>query len=223
MAALASHRVTADWGARMLADDHPLYEPLHYNMGAVWPFVTGFVALGHYRYERPWAGYPLVDALSQLTFDFARGRHAELLSGAFYRPLDTAVPHQFFATSMLATPILRGIVGWEANAPKRAARLAPQLPPSWGAFDVKRLGVGGARLDVAFRQVTHTLVATLSATLSNWLRVTTSVSSAIPALVISPAVLHPTMMAAGHAAFSWANRVSALSKLGAPKTSTRLA
>ena len=163
MAALASHRVTADWGARMLADDHPLYEPLHYNMGAVWPFVTGFVALGHYRYERPWAGYPLVDALSQLTFDFARGRHAELLSGAFYRPLDTAVPHQFFATSMLATPILRGIVGWEANAPKRAARLAPQLPPSWGAFDVKRLGVGGARLDVAFRQVTHTLVATLSA------------------------------------------------------------
>ena len=99
LTALASHRVTADWGSRMLATDHPLYEPLHYNMGAVWPFVTGFVSLGHYTYGRPWAGYPLIDALKQLTFDFARGRHAELLSGAFYRPLDTAVPHQFFATS----------------------------------------------------------------------------------------------------------------------------
>ena len=109
LAAIASHRLTADWGARMLATDHSLYDPLHYNMGAVWPFVTGFVAWGHYRYERPWAAFPLVDALARLTFDFARGRHPELLSGAFYRPLDTAVPHQFFATSMFVTPLMRGL------------------------------------------------------------------------------------------------------------------
>ena len=163
LAALASHRLTADWGARMLADDHPLYEPLHYNMGAVWPFVTGFVALGHYRYERPWAGYPLVDAMAQLTFNFARGRHAELLSGAFYRPLDTAVPHQFFATSMLATPLLRGLVGWTADAPRHAARLAPQLPPAWDHLDVRRLSVGDSRLDVRIVQAAGTVTTTLAA------------------------------------------------------------
>ncbi len=162
LAALGGHRMTADWGARMLAVDHPLYEPLHYNMGAVWPFVTGFVSLGHYRYGRPWAAFPLVDALKQLTFDFARGRHAELLSGAFYRPLDTAVPHQFFASSMLATPVLRGLVGWEADAPRGRATLAPQVPPSWDRVAVRGLPVGDGRVSVTLVQGATSTVATLS-------------------------------------------------------------
>ena len=115
----------------MLTTESPLYDPTHYNMGAVWPFVTGFLAWGHYRYERPWAGYPLVEALGQMTFDWARGRHPELLSGAYYRPLDEAVPQQFFATSMFATSVLSGLLGWEPDAMAGAARLAPQLPPQW--------------------------------------------------------------------------------------------
>jgi hypothetical protein len=90
-------------------------------MGAVWPFVTGFVALGHYRYARPWAGYPLVDALGAMAFDWARGRHPELLSGAYYRPLDTAVPQQFFATSMLVSPVVYGLLGFEPDAPAGCA------------------------------------------------------------------------------------------------------
>jgi glycogen debranching enzyme len=152
LSALSTHALTADWGARMLTTASPLYDPTHYNMGAVWPFVTGFVALGHYQYARPWAGYPLVDALSRLAFDWARGRHPELLSGAYYRPLDTAVPHQFFATSMLASSIAYGLVGWEPDAPAGRARLTPQLPPQWERARVSGLRVGRARLDVAIEQ-----------------------------------------------------------------------
>lgn len=163
LAALASHRLTADWGTRMLASDHHLYEPLHYNMGAVWPFVTGFVSWGHYEYGRPWSGYPLVDAIARLTFDWARGRHAELLSGAFYRPLDQAVPHQFFATSMLVTPLLRGLVGWSQNAPLRQARLAPQLPPSWPALAVRGLRVGPVRVTARIAQEARKATVTLAA------------------------------------------------------------
>lgn len=164
LAALASRRLTVDWGSRMLADDHPLYEPLHYNMGAVWPFVTGFVALGHYRYGRWWAGQPLVEALAQLTFDFARGRHAELLSGAFYRPLDAAVPHQFFASSMLVSPVLRGMVGWTPDAPRGRAVLAPQLPPSWERLQVSSLRVGESRVTARFSRTATSLTTTLVAT-----------------------------------------------------------
>jgi glycogen debranching enzyme len=149
---LSGHALTADWGARMLTTASPLYDPTHYNMGAVWPFVTGFVALGHYEYSRPWAGYPLVDALSRMAFDWARGRHPELLSGACYRPLDTAVPQQFFATSMLASSVAYGLVGWDPDAPAGRARLAPQLPPQWDDVRVSGLRVGPARLDVAIRQ-----------------------------------------------------------------------
>jgi glycogen debranching enzyme len=150
LSALGSHALTADWGARMLTTRSPLYDPAHYNMGAVWPFVTGFLALGHYQYQRPWAGYPLIDALARMSFDWARGRHPELLSGDRYRPLDAAVPQQFFATSMLVSPIVYGLLGFEADAPAGRARLAPQLPPQWDRLKVEGLAVGESRLDVVF-------------------------------------------------------------------------
>ena len=163
LAHLAGAQLTTDWGARMLASDHPLYEPTHYNMGAVWPFVTGFVALGHYAYGRAWAGYPLVDALARMAFDWARGRHPELLSGAYYRPLDTAVPQQFFATSMLATPVMSGLLGWVPDAPSRRARLAPQLPPHWARLSVRGLRAGATRLQAEIEQAPGRLTARLSA------------------------------------------------------------
>jgi glycogen debranching enzyme len=152
LASLASDRISADWGARMVSTASELYDPMHYNNGAVWPFVTGFVSLGQYAYRRPWSGFPLVDAVKQLTFDWARGRHPELLSGTYYRPLDTAVPQQFFATSMLASPLLAGIIGWEPDAPNGRARLEPQLPPHWDRTRVRNLPVGDTRLDVEMLQ-----------------------------------------------------------------------
>lgn len=164
LAALSARRMTADWGVRTLAEDHPLYGPLEYNMGAVWPFVTGFAALAHYRYGRPWAGSPLVQGVARLTFDFARGRHPELLSGAFYRPPDTAVPQQFFATSMLVTPLVAGLFGWEPDAPRRRAVLAPQLPPMWGRAALRRLPVGDARVDAVIEQAAGRWRATVAAT-----------------------------------------------------------
>ncbi len=145
---LATDSITADWGARLLSVGSDLYDPLHYNNGAVWDFMTGFVAWGQYRYRRPWAAYNLVDAVKQHAFDWSRGRWPENYSGAYYRPMDETVPHQFFATSMLVTPLLRGVLGWEPDAPGHRARLAPQLPPGWDTVRVANLRVGATRLDV---------------------------------------------------------------------------
>ncbi len=152
LAQIGGPGLTTDWGVRMLDRDHRLYDPAHYNMGAVWPFVTGFAAWGHYAYDRPWAAWPLVDAVAQMTFDWARGRHPELFSGQYYRPLDEAVPQQFFATAMLLTPLTRGLLGWDANAPARRARLAPALPPDWTHVEARRLRVGETSIDVDIEQ-----------------------------------------------------------------------
>jgi glycogen debranching enzyme len=143
---LATDSISADWGARLLSVGSDLYDPTHYNNGAVWPFMTGFVAWGQYRYRRPWAGWGLVDAVKHHTFDWARGRFPENFSGAFYQPMDATVPHQFFATSMLAMPLLRGVLGWEPDAPRGRATLAPQLPPAWDRLVARRLRVGGSSL-----------------------------------------------------------------------------
>jgi Glycosyl-hydrolase family 116, catalytic region len=145
---LATDSISADWGARLLSVGSPLYDPLHYNNGAVWPFMTGFVAWGQYRYRRPWSAFHLVDAVKQQVFDWSLGRNPENFSGAYYRPMDETVPDQFFATSMLVTPLLRGVLGWEPDAPARRATLAPQLPPSWDTVHVRNLRVGATSLDV---------------------------------------------------------------------------
>ena len=148
LALIAGDRVSSDWGAHMLSTESELYDPLQYNMGTVWPFVTGFASWAQYRYRRPWAGFHLMDAIRQMTFDWSLGRHGELFSGSFYQPLDQTVPHQFFATSMLVTPLLRGVFGWEPDAPNGRARLAPQLPADWDGASVRGLRVGETTVDV---------------------------------------------------------------------------
>jgi len=160
---LATDSISADWGAHPLSTGSPLYDPMHYNNGAIWPFVTGFVALGQYRYGRPYAGYPLIDALAQMTFDWSLGRHPELLSGSYYRPLDTAVPQQFFATSMLVSPIVSGMLGWIPSAPERRARLAPDLPPQWRHVTVRGLRVGRSAVDVTIVRDSNTITVGLTA------------------------------------------------------------
>jgi glycogen debranching enzyme len=141
-ARLASSEIMTDWGARPLAASSPLFDPLHYNNGAVWPFVTGWVSLAEYRYHNAAAGKFALDAIVRTTFDESRGRNPEVLSGRLYKPLDTAVPQQFFATSMVLTPLIRGLFGIEVDAPIRRLTITPHLPPDWDSVRVRNVGLG---------------------------------------------------------------------------------
>ncbi len=152
LARLSAPDVTVDWGARLLSSEHSLYEPLHYNNGAVWPFMTGFLALAHYRYHRDWAGYDLLRDIGRTTFDFARGRHPELVSGAFYRTLDTTVPQQFFATSMFVAPLVQGLLGLDADAPAGVVSVEPHLPAHWDSVAATGFRVGTSRVDLRVRR-----------------------------------------------------------------------
>ncbi len=158
-ARLASSEIMTDWGARPLAASSALFDPLHYNNGAVWPFVTGWVALAQYRYGNPSAGYFALSAIARTTFDEARGRNPEVISGRVYKPLDTAVPQQFFATSMVVTPLVRGLLGIEVDAVNGRLTLAPQLPPSWERVSVRNIAIGSAIVDAEITQATGRLAA----------------------------------------------------------------
>lgn len=147
-ARLASSEIMTDWGARPLAASSALFDPLHYNNGAVWPFVTGWVALGQYRYHNAPAGKFALDAIARTGFDDARGRNPEVISGRLYHPLDTSVPQQFFATSMVLTPLLRGLMGLELDVPAGRLTLAPHLPPDWDSVLVENIRFGSASIRV---------------------------------------------------------------------------
>ena len=161
-ARLASSEIMTDWGARPLAASSKLFDPLHYNNGAVWPFVTGWVSLAEYRYHNPLAGKFALDAIARTGFDESRGRNPEVISGRLYKPLDTAVPQQFFATSMVLTPLIRGLLGIDVDAPAGTLTLAPHLPPDWDSVRVDRLPFGHSMLDIAIRRTSNGIVAELT-------------------------------------------------------------
>lgn len=149
---LASAEIMTDWGARPLSARSTLFDPLHYNNGAVWPFVTGWVALAQYRYFNAHAGRFALEAIARTGFDESMGRNPEVISGRVYKPLDTAVPHQFFATSMVITPLVRGLLGIDVDAPAGRLTLAPRLPAEWDSVRVDGIAVGRERLNAVIRR-----------------------------------------------------------------------
>ncbi len=149
---LAGAAIMTDWGARPLAASSSLFDPLHYNNGAVWPFVTGWVALAQYRYFNASAGRFALEAIARTGFDEAMGRNPEVISGRVYKPLDTAVPHQFFATSMVITPLVRGLLGIDVDAPAGKLILAPRLPADWDSVRVDGIAVGKERVNAVIRR-----------------------------------------------------------------------
>ena len=175
---LASSAIMTDWGARPLSATSPLFDPLHYNNGAVWPFVTGFVALAEYRYHNPLAGQFALDAIARTGFDASLGRNPEVISGRLYKPLDTAVPQQFFATSMVLTPLIRGLLGIDVDVPRARMTIAPHLPPAWDSVRVDDVPVGASKVSFVIRREPGRIVAV----------VRRSASSAPLELTFSPAL-----------------------------------
>ena len=147
---LAGHGLGTDWGARMLSKESALYEPLSYNNGASWPFLTGWAALALFKGGRSDAGWQYLDALADLTFLEGRGYVPELFSGDRLRSVDAAVPHQLFATTGFVSGVMRGLVGLEET--DQGLRLAPVLPPGWDFLRVKNLRWRDGRASLEVRR-----------------------------------------------------------------------
>ncbi len=167
---LAGAGVGSDWGARMLSIDSRLYEPLSYNNGAVWPFLTGFAALGLYTHGRADAAWGYLDTTVDLTFLESRGYMAELFSGDRLKSVDAAVPHQLFATTGLVSSLLRGLLGLEAlpeetrdgrSLPARL-KISPRLPPEWPSLTIRHLRWHGVAADVVISRSADGIAVSIS-------------------------------------------------------------
>lgn len=158
LSGLSSSAISTDWGTRMLTKNSPAYDPIAYNNGGVWPFLTGFVACAEYEYRRPHSGFAHLQQLANLGSDHSLGYHPEILSGDFYRPLDESVPHQLFSTGMVITPFVRGLLGLRADATKQSLRIAPQLPAAWDSLKIKNYRIGTSRVTFTARRTQPTIL-----------------------------------------------------------------
>jgi len=132
----ASSEMSTDWGVRGVSRKSKYYDPISYNNGSVWPFTTGYVATAQYKHHRAINGWQNLLANARLTWLDAPGWHTELLSGEYYRPVSTSVPHQLFSATGIINPLVMGLLGLESDAISRKIKFAPHLPMDWDELQV---------------------------------------------------------------------------------------
>jgi len=149
---LGSGAMEADWGMRILSDTSPLYDPLSYHYGSVWPLFTGWASVAAYRYGRPHTGFQALTSNALLTYSNALGYVTELLSGAFNAPFGRSSHHQVWSEAMVVAPVLRGLFGIEVSGGGKTLRFAPQLPANWDRVSVTNVPAGRWRYDLALER-----------------------------------------------------------------------
>ena len=138
----ASNDFSTDWGLRDVAESDPLYDPISYHQGSVWPLFTGWVSIAEYRTGHVLSAYAHLMQNANQTTTQDPGAVTELLSGAFFQPFGRSTSHQLWSSAMVITPSLRGLFGIDVDGLARTVRLEPHLPADWDNAEVERLHVG---------------------------------------------------------------------------------
>jgi len=144
--------LTTGWGVRILTRKSPLYEPLNYNYGAVWPFLTGYVAAALYRNGCSLQAHALVAANAEHLFDNALGCATELFSGAQNVWPQEAVVHQGFSTGGFVLPFVRGLLGLGGDAARKVLSFKPAFPSDWPEVTIEEFRLGEETFDFHYRR-----------------------------------------------------------------------
>ncbi len=135
---LALPELHSDWGDRWISDKSPLFDPVSYNNGTVWPFMNTFVSWAEGMYGSPAAFTTLRDT-AQLTGIQSPGYMPEHMNGERFLPGERSVPHQLFSTVGVIVPSVQGLFGLrttklgtsEVGSSDDVLGLEPNLPPNW--------------------------------------------------------------------------------------------
>jgi len=149
---LNAAELSTAWGLRSLTRRSPLYEPLNYNYGAVWPFLTGYVAAALFEHGQSLQGYGLALANAKHLFDNALGCATELFSGGLYTWPQEAVAHQGFSTGGFVLPFVRGLLGLGGDAAGKELVFKPALPADWPDLTIESFRLGPETFDLRFKR-----------------------------------------------------------------------
>src|SRR5882724_8018391 len=164
---LADSDHQTDWGMRIISNRSPLFSGGGYHYGSVWPLFTGWASVAEYRYHETFPAYANLRANALLALDGSLGHVTEVLSGDYYQPLSTSSPHQIWSAAMVVSPILRGMLGLEADSIHHAVKLAPHLPADWTRFSVENIRLGKNSLRFNYNRTDEEIVLETSLTLGS--------------------------------------------------------
>jgi hypothetical protein len=174
----ASHDFSTDWGMRDVAESDPLYDPISYHQGSVWPLFTGWAAMAEYRAGHPLSGYAHLMQNVDLTTAQDPGAVTELLSGAFFQPFGRSTSHQLWSSAVVIIPTLRGMFGIDVDGVSGKIWLNPQLPADWDNAEVRQIHVGGAVCSLEYKREGPSLVVRVKTVSGKPVRLATLVEKA---------------------------------------------
>jgi glycogen debranching enzyme len=149
---LADADLQTDWGTRIISNHSSIYNGSGYHFGSVWPLFTGWASVGEYRYHQPLPAYTNLRSNALLALDGSLGHVTEVLSGDYYQPLSTSSPHQIWSAAMVASPILRGMLGLDVDATSHHVTFAPHVPADWRSFALDNLRMGATTLALSYQR-----------------------------------------------------------------------
>lgn len=141
---LCASDLTTDWGIRSISNRSKYFEPLNYNYGAVWPFLTSWVTTALYTHHMPQQGYSFLMSTANHTFDRALGCITEVFSGTNNIWPQEAVSHQGFSSAGVVLPLVRGLLGLEGDAQEKIVSFSPHFPADWEHVVIENYATGEA-------------------------------------------------------------------------------
>lgn len=151
---LLGDEMFSGWGIRTLARHQPIYNPLSYHNGTIWPHDNAIIACGLARYGLRHEAAEVLDALFDAALHFRYHRLPELFCGIWRGETDAPVAYpvscspQAWATGALFL-MLQGLLGIEPNATDGTLELIePFLPRRLRFLDLLRMRVGRSRVSL---------------------------------------------------------------------------
>ena len=149
---IVSSSLNTDWGIRSLSRESLLYQPLNYNYGAVWPFISGWVNAALFEHGMSQQGWNLLYATALHTFEHGLGTITEVFSGRYNMWPSEAVPQQGFSSAGLVLPFVHGLFGLRADIPRKSGSFAPQFPADWEEVHIRNFKLGSGSVDIDYKR-----------------------------------------------------------------------
>ncbi|MEX2579534.1 MAG: glycogen debranching N-terminal domain-containing protein [Verrucomicrobiales bacterium] len=157
------------WGIRTLSSTHPVYNPMSYHNGSVWPHDNAIIVMGLSRYQRASDAVPVVRGLHDAAVHDEFQRLPELFCGM---PRDDGRHPVFYPVSCSPQAwasgsffmLLQGMLGIQPEAQAGILHVRnPVLPDFVSKLTVENMRVGTSQVSLQFsRYRTRTLVNLLS-------------------------------------------------------------
>jgi glycogen debranching enzyme len=144
------------WGVRTLANSEPVFNPLSYHRGSVWPHDNSLIAHGMALSERRGEATSILTTLFHAALNFRDYRLPELFCGVERREHDAPVHYpvscspQAWASGSLFL-MLTSVLGIRPSAPRKELNIInPELPPWLDHLHIRNLRVGKSRVGLDF-------------------------------------------------------------------------